>query len=87
MELFRYYVAQAPFFVDFMYLYVHCGKQLTQVRIAKLCVKYGIGAMIKRAIAPWNPSRMVHVRRRPARQNGLLSTQLRAMKSVWDSTW
>ena len=37
-----------------------CGKRLTQVRIAKLCLKSAIGDSIKRAVAPWTPSRLGH---------------------------
>jgi len=76
---------------QFFELYLHprgrCGKQLTQVRIAKLCLKSGIGASIKRAVAPWTPSRVGSVRLCPVYQTGSPPTRLRAMKSVWVNTW
>jgi hypothetical protein len=77
--------------LQFIEFYLHprerCGKQLTQVRKAKLCLQSGIGASIKRTVAPRTSSRTVPVYQCPLCRSGSQSTRLRVMKSVWVNTW
>jgi hypothetical protein len=82
-----YIVAHDFIFCGFLASARGCSNQLTQVRIAKLCLKYGDGALIKRAVAHWTPSQSDPMRLLPVRRNGSQPIPLRAMKSAWPSTW